>query len=145
MGPVSSLNGFVYWTFLILILCILDIYFSRFYIRNFVSLRVLWRWNIFFVSAKIAFIIFLVIKPTRCTNFSNLFLEWNSTCFEQFRCTTRDPRNDCCGLQGHCIHWSERPEISDTGRLRHVCWPRYKNLYSWKIYKGRWNCPGRDG
>ena len=23
---------------------------------------------------------FLIIKPTRCTNFSNLFLEWNSTC-----------------------------------------------------------------
>jgi hypothetical protein len=27
---------------------------------------------------------FLVIKPSRCTNFSNLFLEWNSTCFRQF-------------------------------------------------------------
>jgi hypothetical protein len=27
---------------------------------------------------------FLTIKPTRCTNFSNLFLEWNSTCFGQF-------------------------------------------------------------
>jgi len=24
---------------------------------------------------------FLIIKPTRCTNFSNLFLEWNFTCF----------------------------------------------------------------
>ena len=28
--------------------------------------------------------IFLTIKPTRCTNFSNLFLQWNSTCFGQF-------------------------------------------------------------
>jgi hypothetical protein len=27
---------------------------------------------------------FLIIKPTRCTNFSNFFLEWNSTCFGQF-------------------------------------------------------------
>jgi len=27
---------------------------------------------------------FLVIKPTRCTNFSNLFSERNSTCFGQF-------------------------------------------------------------
>ena len=27
---------------------------------------------------------FLIVKPTRCTNFSNLFLEWNSTCFRQF-------------------------------------------------------------
>jgi len=29
---------------------------------------------------------FLIIKPTRCTNFSNSFLEWNSTCFGQFLC-----------------------------------------------------------
>ena len=29
---------------------------------------------------------FLIIKPTRCTNFSNLFLEGNSTCFGQFLC-----------------------------------------------------------
>jgi len=28
----------------------------------------------------------LTTKPTRCTNFSNLFLEKNSTCFEQFVC-----------------------------------------------------------
>jgi len=28
----------------------------------------------------------LTIKPTRCTNFSNLFLQWNSTCFGQFLC-----------------------------------------------------------
>jgi len=27
---------------------------------------------------------FLIIKPTRCINFSNLFLEWNSTCFGEF-------------------------------------------------------------
>ena len=29
---------------------------------------------------------FLIIKRTRCTNFSNLFLERNSTCFGQFLC-----------------------------------------------------------
>jgi hypothetical protein len=29
---------------------------------------------------------FFIIKPSRCTNFSNLFLEWNSTCFGQFLC-----------------------------------------------------------
>ena len=29
---------------------------------------------------------FLTIKPTRCTNFSNLFLDQNSTCFGQFFC-----------------------------------------------------------
>jgi len=27
---------------------------------------------------------FIIIKPTRCTNFSNLFLDWKSTCFWQF-------------------------------------------------------------
>ena len=27
-----------------------------------------------------------ILKPTRCTNFSNLFLEWNATCFGQFLC-----------------------------------------------------------
>jgi hypothetical protein len=29
---------------------------------------------------------FLIIKPTRFTNFSNLLWEWNSTCFGQFFC-----------------------------------------------------------
>ena len=29
---------------------------------------------------------FLIIKPTRCTDFSNFILEWNSTCFGQFLC-----------------------------------------------------------
>ena len=29
---------------------------------------------------------FLIIKPTRWTNFSNLFLEWKSTCFGEFLC-----------------------------------------------------------
>jgi len=30
--------------------------------------------------------IFFIMKPTSCTNFSNLFLESNSTCFGQFLC-----------------------------------------------------------
>ena len=29
---------------------------------------------------------FITIKPTRYTNFSNLFLKWNSKCFGQFLC-----------------------------------------------------------
>ena len=32
----------------------------------------------------VIFVQVLIIKPTRCTNSSNLFLEWNSTCFGQF-------------------------------------------------------------
>jgi hypothetical protein len=31
-------------------------------------------------------LLFLIIKSIRCTNFSNLLLEWNSTCFKQFLC-----------------------------------------------------------
>jgi hypothetical protein len=30
--------------------------------------------------------LFLIIKPTRCTNFSNLFWKWNCMCFRQFLC-----------------------------------------------------------
>jgi hypothetical protein len=30
----------------------------------------------------------LIMKATRCTNFSNLFWKWNSTCFGQFLCTS---------------------------------------------------------
>ena len=28
----------------------------------------------------------LIITPARCTSFSNLYLEWKSTCFRQFLC-----------------------------------------------------------
>jgi hypothetical protein len=50
--------------------------------------------------------IFLIIKPTRFTNFSNLFLEWNSTCFGQFLCPSS-------GVF-HCTHSSG---ICHTGLL----------------------------
>jgi hypothetical protein len=39
---------------------------------------------------------FIIIKPTRCTNFSNLFLEWKSTCLGQFLCPSS-------GVY-HCTH-----------------------------------------
>jgi len=39
---------------------------------------------------------FLIIKPTGCTNFSNLFLEWNCTCFGHFLCTSSGDL--------HCTH-----------------------------------------
>jgi hypothetical protein len=49
---------------------------------------------------------FLIIKPTRCTNFLNLFLEWNSICFGQFLCPSS-------GVF-HCTHGSG---ICHTGLL----------------------------
>jgi len=42
---------------------------------------------------------FLIIKPTRCTDFSNLFLKWNSTCFGQFLCPSSGAF--------HCTHSNE--------------------------------------
>jgi hypothetical protein len=54
--------------------------------------------------------IFIIIKPTRWTNFSNLFLEWNSTCFEQFLCTS--------SVVFHCTHSNG---ICHTGLLTTWC------------------------
>ena len=51
----------------------------------------------------------LIIKPTRCTNFSNLFSEWNSTCFGQFLCPS--------SVVFHCTH---NNGICHTGLLT-VC------------------------
>jgi len=45
---------------------------------------------------------FLIIKQTRCTNFSNLFLEWNSTCFEQFLCPSSGVFH-CTHSNGICL------------------------------------------
>ena len=49
---------------------------------------------------------FLIIKPTRCTNFSNLYLKWNSTCFGQFLCPS--------SRVFHCTHSNS---ICPTGLL----------------------------
>ena len=38
----------------------------------------------------------LIIKPTRRANFSNLFVEWNCTCFGQFLCSS--------SVVFHCRH-----------------------------------------
>jgi len=39
---------------------------------------------------------FLIMQPTSCANFSNLFLEWNSACFGQFLCPS--------SVVFHCTH-----------------------------------------
>ena len=49
---------------------------------------------------------FLITKPTKCTNLSSLFLEWNSTCFGQFLCPAS-------GVF-HCTHSND---ICHTGLL----------------------------
>ena len=81
----------------------------------------------------------LVIKPTGCTNFSILFLEWNSTCFGQFlcpssgvfHCTHSKPvsRSICSCSQAvrkpvwHitllCVQW-ENPDDGERNRPKQV-------------------------
>ena len=43
-------------------------------------------WNVLRTFNIKCTLLFLIIKATRCTNFSNLFLDWNCTCFGQFPC-----------------------------------------------------------
>jgi len=53
---------------------------------------------------------FLIIKPTRCTNFSNLFLKWNSTYFGQLFCPSSG-----------VFHWTHSNGICHTGLLTACC------------------------
>jgi len=58
---------------------------------------------------------FLTIKPNGRTNFSNLFLDWNSTCFGQFLCPSS-------GVF-HCTHgtsWS-CPQAVSTTCMTYTC------------------------
>jgi len=79
---------------------------------------------------------FLIIKPTRCTNFSNLFLDWNSTCFGQFLCPSS-------GVF-HCAHSNG---ICHTGLLaaceqEHFVWHIPLLCVQWKTPdNGQRNCP----
>jgi hypothetical protein len=91
---------------------------------------------------------FLIIRPTRCTNFSNLFLEWNSTCFGQFLCPSSGDfhckhSNGIChtGLltaceQDHDGSWSCSPAVCKT------VWQITSLCVQWKTPDdGQRNCP----
>jgi len=45
------------------------------------NLSTRWKWE-FDIHVTVHHDKFLIIKPTRCTNFSNLFLDWNSYMFQ---------------------------------------------------------------
>jgi len=79
---------------------------------------------------------FLIIKPIRCTNFSNLFLEWNSTCFGQFFCPSS-------GVF-HCTHSNA---ICHTGLLTACEQDRNgTQCVQWKTpADGQRNCPKHVG
>jgi hypothetical protein len=76
---------------------------------------------------------FLIIKPTRCTDFSNWFLDWNCTCFEQILCPSS-------GIF-HRIHSNA---ICHTGLL--TAWEQDQDVpllcVQWKTPDdGQRNCP----
>jgi hypothetical protein len=81
---------------------------------------------------------FLIIKPTRCTSFSNLCLEWNSACFGQFLCPSS-------GVF-HCTHSNG---ICHTGLLTGCSQAVSKPVWhipllcvQWKTFDdGQRNCP----
>jgi hypothetical protein len=55
----------------------------------------------------------LTIKPTRCTKFLNLFLEWNSTCFGQLLCPSSVVFH-CTHSNGICHTGLLTEELSET-------------------------------
>jgi len=66
-----------------------------------------------------------MIKPTRCTNFSDLFLEWNSTCFGQFLCPSSLYTQQWCMSYGfadiyHCCVYSEELLMMDRVTVRNM-------------------------
>jgi len=104
---------------------------------------------------------FLINKPTRCTNFSNLFLEWNSTCFGQFLCPSSGVFH-CTnsnviyhtGLLTACEQDQDRtPFHSDPGwngipfwscsqAVSKLIWHIPLLCVQWKtLYDGHRNCP----
>ena len=65
-----------------------------------------------------------IIKPTRCTKFSNLFLEQNSTCFGQFLCPSSGvfhcTHSNCiCHTGLLCVQW-KTPDDGQRNCPKHV-------------------------
>jgi hypothetical protein len=68
----------------------------------------------------------LIIKPNRCTGFSNLFLEWNSTCFAHFLCSSSG-----------VLHCTRSNAICHTGVL--TAFEQYQEGTSWSCSKAVWH------
>ena len=98
--------------------------FNRIHVAN-----TKWKERISWHSEDRATWYILITKPTRCTNFSNLFLEWNSTCFGQvfcpssgvFRCTHSN--GVCHSGYADCLLASSQHNLYDIYILLCVqCW-----------------------
>jgi hypothetical protein len=95
---------------------------------------------------------FLIIKPTRCINFSNVFLEWNSICFGQFLCPSSGVfhcthSNGICytGLLGACEqdqNGTAFPSWSCSQAVSRPVWHIPLLCVQWKTPDdGQGNCP----
>jgi len=91
----------------------------------------------------------LIIRPTRCTNFSNLFLEWNSTYFGQFLCPSSGffhctHSNGIChtGLLTFCEQDQHRTSWSCLQAVNKTVWHIPLLCVQWKKpdYEQK-NCP----
>jgi len=71
-------------------------------------------------------------KPTRCTNFSNLFLEKNSTCFRQYPCTSSGAFH-CTHNSGICHTGLLTACEQDQDRTSSVLIPLASCMYSEKL------------
>ena len=78
---------------------------------------------------------YLKIKPTRWNNFSNLFLEWNSTCFGQFLCPSSGVfqcthSNGICHTGLVCVQW-KTPDDGQRNCPKHVEFHSKNKLEKW--------------
>jgi len=92
---------------------------------------------------------FLVLKPNRRTNLSNLFLEWNFTCFGQFLCPSSGVfhcthSNGIChtGLLTACEQDQDVPSWSCSQAVSQLVWHILLLCVQWKTPDdGQGNCP----
>ena len=93
---------------------------------------------------------FLIIKPTRCTNFTSSFLDWKSTCFGQFLCPSSSVvfhcthSNDIChtGLQTACQQDQYETSWSCSQAVSKPVWHTPLLCVQWKTPDdGQRNCP----
>jgi len=74
---------------------------------------------------------FLIIKPTRCNNFSNLFLEWNSTCFGQFLCPSSRVFTVHSNSAGHIGSLTAASSYQQTCMIYTIAVCTVKNSWWW--------------
>jgi hypothetical protein len=121
-----------------------------------VCMCVIWKYMIVFdIHVTVHCDKFRTIKPTRCTDFSNIFLKWNATCFGHFPCPSSGVfpcthGNDIChtgdSLQARCQQTCMTYTIAvctvknswwRTGELSETCSVSFQE-YSWEISASSW-------